>query len=413
MAHEISVTLRADPKPYEQAVERLRSATDEWEKSTAAGADDVSERFEEVIRALIDMERQGGRSSDDIERSLRALGFSAEDAEDAIAAVDRELRNAGESVDELPDKADNVGDSMRDLGEIASSVLEGDFAGAASSAITSLAGLATFAGAGGALAGTLAQGVTSMVTGWIDEWDRANEESKKRAAEWAQAYIDAGDTILSAGVLAARFQAIITDSERFAEAERNAKNWGVSIETAVAAMSGNRGAIDDVNVSLREQRDAAAEAATEAQRLAQENGGQLLTLTEQEKAYQAGADALARLTGEMTQGERRAALLTGYYLNLINTTQGVTKEVDEFGNELYSLPDGTQVMIDAETGQATQNVDNFKGDLDGIPENVTTTVTARVSFDDRAFWDHIGVIQRRAAQGVQVNVRAGQGRAVI
>ena len=55
MAHEISVTLRSDPSPYEAAIKRMSKATSEWELSTAAGADDVDEKFADVIRALVEM----------------------------------------------------------------------------------------------------------------------------------------------------------------------------------------------------------------------------------------------------------------------------------------------------------------------------------------------------------------------
>ena len=83
MAHEISVTLRADPAPYDAAIGRMKQATTDWELAVASGADDVSEKFEDVIRAFVDMGRQGGRSADEIKRQLQTLGLSADDAVDA------------------------------------------------------------------------------------------------------------------------------------------------------------------------------------------------------------------------------------------------------------------------------------------------------------------------------------------
>jgi hypothetical protein len=105
-------------------------------------------------------------------------------------------------------------------------------------------------------------------------------------------------------------------------------------------------------------------------------------LYEQDNAYKTARDSLAKLTGEMSAGADRAALLTGYYEDVINSASGATKEVDELGNALYTLPDGTKIVVDAETGQASQNVDKFKGDVDGIPEQVTSTVKFNV--DDSA-----------------------------
>ena len=75
MVNEISVTLRSDPSPYEAAIKRMSKATSEWELSTAAGADDVDEKFADVIRALVDMERQGGRTEADVKRALQGLSL--------------------------------------------------------------------------------------------------------------------------------------------------------------------------------------------------------------------------------------------------------------------------------------------------------------------------------------------------
>ena len=108
--HEISVTLRSDPSPYEDAIKRMSKATSEWELSTAAGADDVDEKFADVIRALVDMERQGGRTEADVKRALQGIGLSAEDAEDAVKAIDKELDAVG--------KNDGGKKAADDLGEI-------------------------------------------------------------------------------------------------------------------------------------------------------------------------------------------------------------------------------------------------------------------------------------------------------
>ena len=43
-----------------------------------------------------------------------------------------------------------------------------------------------------------------------------------------------------------------------------------------------------------------------------------------------------------------------------------------------SLPKGKQIVIDAKTGQATTNVENFQGDLDKLPKSKAVTVKGTV-----------------------------------
>ena len=50
-------------------------------------------------------------------------------------------------------------------------------------------------------------------------------------------------------------------------------------------------------------------------------------------------------------------------------------------------------MIDAETGDATTDISNFKGDLDDIEKTVTTTV--KVNVDSRN-WDNWTPKQKQA-----------------
>lgn len=57
-------------------------------------------------------------------------------------------------------------------------------------------------------------------------------------------------------------------------------------------------------------------------------------------------------------------------MKLIDSAGTAQEEVDELGNRLLTLPDGQQVVIDAETGQATQNLEKFKGDADGVIASV-------------------------------------------
>ena len=43
-----------------------------------------------------------------------------------------------------------------------------------------------------------------------------------------------------------------------------------------------------------------------------------------------------------------------------------------------AAPEVAQILIDAETGQATTDISNFKGDLDSVPETVNTRAVVQV-----------------------------------
>lgn len=406
------------------------------EQQAVASAKKLAASFEDTATDMEKLAKAGdtlGKSTDDIARDLKNAGDDrpfdeirrdVEKADDALDDMGDEADDTRRALDKVSDAGDDIGDKVNRGTDKAKAGLEdfksesqqtaresaASFDGSAQSIGDAFQEVAAnaFSGFGpaGLLAGVAAAAGIGTVIAAFEGINEQNELSKERVADWANAFIDAGSTILTAGIQAANYTKILTDPEAYAEAEKNATNWGVAVDTAIQAMSGNAGAIEDVNTSLRNQKDAAAEAATEAQRLAQESGGQLTTLTQQEQAYLAGADALARLTGEMEAGQSRARMLSEYYVGLINSAAGATVEVDELGNSLYTLPEGEQILIDAQTGQASMNVNGFKGDVDGIPDSVTTTVSVRADTSGLySFNQALEAARRNAERGITVNTR--------
>lgn len=348
------------------------------------GTGDVEKALGDIESTLEDMARSGDQSVDKMSRGFRDLARKSDDSADKIERSYKDAyrdiaRAADDTADDgiraqrrMSDQSAEVGGEIRqNLGEGIANAARGDFESLADTIGDTLGGIT--AGIGGI--GTAAVGVAGAlgigaIVGAIQLANQEAELAKQRVGEWAQAFVDAGGTMLTAGVQAARFQEILTDPEKFAEAERNAKNWGVTVETAITAMAGNEGAIEDVSHALEHQKEVAQDAGRAALDLAMANGSGLPVLTEQEKSYAAGADALSKLTGEMEAGRERAGILNSYYADLIGSAGKLAVEVDELGNKLYTLPDGTQVMVDVETGQATRNLDKFKGDADDVIDHV-------------------------------------------
>jgi hypothetical protein len=331
------------------------------------GVKDFSKALDDVVDDLEKVSDEGKDTGRDLERVFRDVARDAKKAgDDGGKDLSSGLKKGtddfkSEASDTAREAAASFDGSAESIGDAFQEVAANAFSGF---------------GPAGAAAGLAAAAGIGLVVAGFEAAAEAQKVSEEAIADWADAYIEAGGSALTAGILAARFQDIITDPEKFKTAEENARKWGVSIETAVAAMSGNQGAIDDVTASV----DLLREAFLNSQSTADPNlyGDVASKVGEAGKAYSEARESLEKLTGEMETGSDRAQLLSGYYEDLINSTHGATVEVDELGNKLYSLPDGTQVYVDAETGQASQNVDNFKGDLDGIPDKVDSKVNFNV-----------------------------------
>lgn len=335
---------------------------DESLEDLKGSLDDVADEVKKVDKGngFKDLERSAERAEDemsDLEKRLRKVRDEAGDVGDKGQAGFRKLGDAGEEVSsELKQNLGETFSSFRgdleDLPQIAQDVFGG------------------LAGSVGGLAGSLALAAGAAGIGLLiaqfQAADEAAKESAARAAEWADAFIEAGSGVLSFEQQAAKVRDIITDDERYKQATENAKLWGVSIDTAVAALAGSGSAIDEVTAALEKKKDASEKDAQAAQEMAEANGSALLALTPAEIEYNKAKDALSLLTGEMERGAQGADVYSRYLIDTARATEGATEAVDEFGDTVITLPDGKQVYIDAQTGRATDNVNAIQQKIYGV-----------------------------------------------
>lgn len=360
------------------------------------GTKQAEDAFDDVADSLDDVARDGDQALGRLERSFRDVARRAKTTSDEVV---RDQRRMGE-------RSAEVGQEIRqNLGEGIANAARGDFASLADTIGDTLGG--AVAGIGGI--GTAALGVAGAfglgaIVAAFQGIQAEQEKLREETNEWAKGYIEAGSTVLGAAQLTANGLRIL--SERHAELEENARNWGVSEEVALRAMAGAPEALDFVAEALDRKRAAAALDAAEAARLAEANGGVLGSLTPMEQEVLKGQSALDKQRQAMSDAAAQADLYSRYLIGLVNDSSAATKEVDELGNTLYTLPDGKQILVDAQTGQATDNVDKFKGDLDGIPETVTSTV--KFHADTRAVDDARRRLQQKITIGVDAIVRPGQ-----
>ncbi|MGB3375325.1 MAG: hypothetical protein WBA87_09315, partial [Microbacterium sp.] len=109
-----------------------------------------------------------------------------------------------------------------------------------------------------------------------------------------------------------------------------------------------------------------------------------------------GLPAILAATKEGYLNGTQAAELNARALGRYAQQAGVaTGETDELGNAIYALPDKTEVVVDAKTGRAYENVDQLEGKIAGVKGktvdvNVRANLGAASAAYDRWIANHNG-----------------------
>lgn len=323
---------------------------------------DLSKELDKYSDALDDMAKDADRSADKVERSFRDMVKGADKLGDSGRKAGDDfkdgMKRAEEGVEEL-------GDEAKQTAKETAASFDGSFESIVDMAQEVAAN--AFGGFGplGIAAGLAAAGGIGLAVKGFEDVALASEESKARAAEWADAYLEAGGRILSSTQIVERTRAILTDSEAYEKAVQNAKNWGVSESTALLAMAGDTNALTEARESL----DAKTEELSETNiRNAAATGEGRDALKELEIQVRDGASAYEMLTGEMEEGSKRADVLSESLRLMATHTEGATSVVDEFGDTVVTLPDGKTIYIDAETGMATDKTEAIEAKIYSVQD---------------------------------------------
>lgn len=340
---------------------------------------DLSRALDDTSDALDDMARDGAKAGDKLEGSFRDMIRAAGRADDAVSKI-------GDSSRKAFDKASEGADEFRDEANSTAREAAASFDGSAESIADMFQEVAAnaFAGFGpaGAAAGLLAAAGIGLGVSGFEAMNEAEQESRGRAAEWADAYLEAGGRILSASQIVEKARSILTNPEQYETAKKNAEDWGLSESAAILAMAGDTNALTEARASLADKETAVSAALEKV-------GGDIRGLNYEMRTMRGdvmtGTESLEKLTGEMQDGGNRADIYSESLRLLAENTAGATRVVDEFGDSVITLPDGKQVYIDAETGKATENVDAIEKKIYSIPDgHATVSVTADTSDVDRA-----------------------------
>ena len=390
-------------------------------REAVRGVDDVAEALEDAEGRMRDLTKEGDKATDRMESDFRSVAKAADRTSDEIKQKMRDAyqsvrRNSDDAADDvvrnqnrMSERSAEVGQEIRqNLGEGIANAARGDFTALADTIGDTLGG--AVAGIGGI--GTAALGVAGAlglgaIVAVISNIAAESEKTKQIAAENFREMAEEGvDAWASTQSQMKRLTDAYADHE--GEIQKIADLLGLSFEDVAAAWAGVPDKVALVDSAYGEMADG----------LKNTFGVTREGVDATVKGWEGIMGPLNGVLDGYDQAKQKAKTLgdqqSDMWEQAILDAESAQVAVDDFGNKLVTLPDGTQVVIDAETGQATADVSKFKGDVNSIPTTVTST--ARILVDDSALaraHNYFDSLKRKAEAGITVNMRNVNGRQLI
>lgn len=359
---------------------------------------------EDISDALDDMARDGAKAGDKLERTFRDMATDAKKADKAVEKIGdsggKGFSKASEASKEFKQEA------LANFSEVTSS-FDGSMSSITDLAQGTLGGLASgLAGPLGLAAGGIAVGVGGIIAAFTQaETHRA--ELQARAGDLASAYIDAGTNVLDALTVASRASEILTDPERTKEAEALARVLEVDLATATRALAGDQNALTLANRIVRHSEEELDELRKKTAVAGQYTAADIERLNLLEEQASRMAD-VQKVTGDANKTfEAQQDVLKG----LITDAEGATVQVGTLGDTLYTLPDGTEIVIQADTGQATTAVQQFEDEFEKATKTKVAKVTLKV--DDQATGKVNQIIRDISGKVAKITVNAPGKRQLL
>lgn len=398
-AGDIEVVINSETKAFRQGVQS-----------------GIIEPLDDAQKALDDLGKS--RGPEQLESDMKAAQSATEKLGDATEReaqrIEQQFRDtykkSGSAVEDFEHKAgENIDgfkeEAVQNLSEVASS-WQGDLSGMADGVQGLTGGLATALEPGIGIPVAI---LGAAAGAFLASWQQETEATKQLISDMYDDMTQSGNDYVSEQFIQQKLGDVYKD--QYDDLTKRTKELGEQRETVARAMAGDSDAINkilddqdakqrkeiqsiqDSNKSLTEKQDAIdgvnAKYATQ--------NGWLISIANSTDSAGAKAKAFNDDNSDYLKG-------------LIDSAKGATVEVDALGNKLYTLPDGTKVLVSADTGQASTNVDQFKGDVDGIPETVTTKIKADTSEFDAAI---NGIRKTNLVINGQVVYRTRDGKPVL
>lgn len=353
---------QAEVKDLSKELDKYADSLDDMAKDAKKSGSKVEDALQDVSKEAKDMSKDFDKAGEKVEDSFRDMVRSVKKLDDAVDDVNS---TGGGNLRKLGDTGEEVsGELKQNLGETFSS-FRGDLEDIPQIAQDVFGGLA---GSVGTLTASLGLGAAAagigLIVAGIQNLAAEEEARTERVHDWAQAYRDAGADITDTIATVAAINNIYDDTELYDQAIENAKNWGVTVSTAANAMAGDKTALALVNDSLTESERKVSEAVDAT-------GGDLRGLQKPMRDLRQetidGRESLNGLNSEMSEGDLIARQNAQSLGDLAISTGVATGATDNLGNSIYRLPDGKEIVLDANTGKAYEDVNALDSRVRNVP----------------------------------------------
>lgn len=355
---------------------RIDSETKAFRQGVESG---IIDPLEDAEKALDELGRTRGpqQLETDLEAAQRATEQLEDETKRTAAAIEREYRDAysgvgtsgkegfgraREGAQELTSEiGSNLGEAvssfrgdMQDLGQVGQDTLGGLAATLASAGPAGVAGAAVLAAGAAGL---------GLVTAELENSKQKQEELNELAANFASAYQASAGKIVDSAHIIAEVNAIATDPERYKTAEQNARDWGVTTSTAMAAMAGDVTALEIAQESLNKRTDEFGEIVEKTSTGASDSWNRS-TMTDRQRemgvAIERGTDSLNLQREAMTRGAQAAYNTSRSLYDYAMRAGEAAGRTDDLGRQIYRLPDGKEIVVDAKTRQAHEDFNELE-----------------------------------------------------
>lgn len=346
-------------------------------RQAQAQVKDLSKVLDDTADALDDLAREGDQAGDKLERSFRDMVRDAGKADKAIEKIGdsggkgfgKASKASGEfkaeALANVSEVTSSFNGSMTSIGDLA----QGTLGGLATSGIPAVGAAAAVAAVGVGL-------ITAEISKQAEDAKKLRERlgaAYQEAAEDGRDYLDVAQLIGEANDLMFNPDR----AEEYKKLKADAKALSLDESTLIKANAGDLEALAITQQQIDKYLESQAAHGKTIY-------GSNKALTEDAANLRDRWKGITDATNEQADAAKKSREVTSDFLKQsIKDAGTATQEVDKFGNELYTLPNGEQVVIDAETGQASRDLAKFKGDVDKTPKTVTTTMKVKV--DDSAW----------------------------
>ncbi|NLA34673.1 MAG: hypothetical protein GX868_03175 [Actinobacteria bacterium] len=394
-AKGFNIGIGAETKAFKQGVEAglidpLEDAADKLDElGKSKGTDRLESGMKDAQKATEKLDKEVKSTADAIEREFRDayrdLKRSSEDGTDAaVEGMDDLRQEAGQSARET---AASFSGSFDDIGSMAQEVAANAFAGF---------------GPAGAAAGVAAAAGLGLVFAEMEAQKEQAEQLKARLSGLYQGALESGREYIDQAQFIAESNDLRFNPDRaneWKQLQEDANKLGLTENEIIKANSGDLEALAVVQARVRD---------LVKETYGDETNIDMLRLQTQElggiEERWIAVNEVALENQENLRGAAEAA--SQFWKEAIAGAESAEVAVDDFGNQLVKLDDGREIVIEADTGRASDDISKFKAGTDEVIEQLSgKDVLLRVKVDESAWlaW------QRKPRQfDAKVNVGPGK-----